>query len=243
MREKRLDVPGDTVKRLRQEIENNGWSSSQVARKLGVSRQVLSQAIGPQRRATASLLDRLERLLDPARAQCAPADFGGYVRGDLEFLEGDWIGFREEYDPKPTLGIVRHVISFYWDDPQSVLRFQDASAYATYSGRVALYRTQETDAGSIGLANNVDGLRRVTNLMMPLGREQPTRLSGGTLTVRPLNRRLVVSTGPIFLRKQERPLSREEVEVLIKQPVDEDTDLIYHELSIVKATCLSKGWR
>lgn len=243
-RESRQDVPAETAKHIKSELERNGWSRTRFARMLGVSKQILSQAIGPQRKATPSLIHQMEKLLRPTDGKQAPITLGSYSRDEVVYLEGDWLGYRQEYGNQIDPEIVPHIFQVRWDHHENHLIFKDTNSWAAHAGAVGIGRVPKLEGpGIISFFSQWNGFSRLVNVMEPSNPDRFERLVGGTLSSRPIGNEMIVATGPIVFYKAKTDLSDNEIKDVLKGKAGRENRLVRHHLNIAAASCQAGGWQ
>ena len=196
--------------RLREELARRRISRQGLADAAKISISTLEKALNGSRPFTVASLVRLEQALgmslrpQPA-ASPASADLGGYARGGVAWLEGQYLTLRPSFEVEGTVYAYRTEIQ--WDEEMGCLTFREADrmdAPFAQKGLVSL----PAKSGHIYLYTNEDGQMRLAIL----GRPQITGEIYGVLNT------LVAGTGsnltPVAAPLALLPWDKQDVHVL-----------------------------
>jgi transcriptional regulator with XRE-family HTH domain len=192
--------------RLREELARRRMSRQGLADAAKLSISTLEKALNGSRPFTVASLVRLEQALGMSlRSQPAAADLGGYARGGVAWLEGQYLTLRPSFEVEGAVYAYRTDIQ--WDEEMGCLTFREADrmdAPFAQKGLVSL----PAKSGHIYLYTNEDGQMRLSIL----GRPQITGEIYGILNT------LAAGTGsnltPVAAPLALLPWDKQEVHVL-----------------------------
>lgn len=191
------------AERVRETLARRRISRRKLADEARISISTLEKAMAGDRPFSLASLVRLEQVLgvalrpgaEPASQVAAP-ELGGYARGAVAWLEGEYLTLRSSFDPAGA--IHAYCTTIAWENSRHCLQFREAKRFDSENNQEGLVSLPAA-RGKVYLTTTVGGQMRLAILNSPTRRGE---LTGLLLTLTAGTPGLPVATPMVLLPRE-----------------------------------------